>query len=95
MSCEELRSLWETFLDGELPTRQMLELQLHLDGCGECSEALALSQAVRLSARQVVYEDAPVGDDFRRRLSKAIVAEARQEHEARKNVRVRRLFGRA
>lgn len=95
MSCERLRAFWETFLDGELPSRQMLELQLHLDGCADCSEALALSRAIRVSARQVVYDEAPLGDDFRRRLSAALVAEARQEHAEQKSLRVRRLLGRA
>jgi anti-sigma factor RsiW len=95
MSCERLHTFWETFLDGELPSRQMLDLQLHLDGCAECSEALALSQAIRVSERQVVYEAAPVTDDFRLRLSKALVAEAQQERAAQKSVRLRRLLGRA
>jgi anti-sigma factor RsiW len=95
MSCERLHAFWETFLDGELPSRQMLDLQLHLDGCSECSEALALSQAIRVSARQVVYEEAPVSDELRLRLSKALAAEAHQERAAQKSVRLRRLFGRA
>ena len=81
MSCERLRSLWETFLDGELPSRQMLELQSHLDGCAECSESVAFSQAIRLSARAVAYDDAVVSDDLRERLSAALLAEARREHD--------------
>jgi anti-sigma factor RsiW len=95
MSCERLRSLWETFLDGELPSRQILELQSHLDACSDCSEALAFSQAIRTTARQVVYEDAPLGDEFRLRLSDAILSEARSEHDVRKNVRTRRRLSRA
>ena len=98
MSCESLRSLWETFLDGELPSRQMLELQSHLDACTDCSEALAFSQAIRSTARQVVYDDALVTDDFRQRLSGALLGEAREERETlaqRKSVRFRRRFGRA
>jgi anti-sigma factor RsiW len=81
MSCERLRSLLETFLDGELPSRQMLELQAHLDGCGECAEAVALSQAIRRSARQLVREDVVISDEFRARLASALVAEARAERE--------------
>jgi anti-sigma factor RsiW len=79
--CEKLRSLWETFLDGELPSRQMLELQSHLDACMECSEAVSFSEAIRSSARQVVYEDALVSDDFRERLVGALYAEARAENQ--------------
>jgi anti-sigma factor RsiW len=81
MSCERLRSLWETFLDGELPSRQMLELQTHLDGCAECSEGVAFSQAIRLSARAVVYDEVVVSDDLRERLHGALLAEARREHD--------------
>lgn len=92
MSCERLRSLWETFLDGELPSRQMLELQAHLDGCSECSESVAFSQAIRMSARQVVYDDARVTDAFRERLRGALVAEARSERARAKGHRVRRLL---
>lgn len=92
MSCERLRSLWETFLDGELPSRQMLELQAHLDGCSECSESVAFSQAIRMSARQVVYDEARVTDAFRERLRGALVAEARSERARAKGHRVRRLL---
>lgn len=92
MSCERLRSLWETFLDGELPSRQMLELQAHLDGCSECSESVAFSKAIRTSARQVVYDDALVTDAFRGRLRGALVAEARGERARVKSVRIRRLL---
>jgi anti-sigma factor RsiW len=81
MSCERLRSLWETFLDGELPSRQMLELQTHLDDCAECSESVAFSQAIRLSARAVSYDDAFVSDEFRERLHVALFAEAQREHD--------------
>jgi anti-sigma factor RsiW len=90
MSCENLRSLWETFLDGELPSRQMLELQGHLDACPECAEALAFSQAIRLSARQVVYDDALVSDEFRERLRGALLAEVQRESAQQRGVRVRR-----
>jgi anti-sigma factor RsiW len=78
-SCERLRSLWETFLDGELPSRQMLELQSHLDGCTDCAEAVSFSEAIRMSARQVVYDDVVVSDDLRFRLREALYAEAREE----------------
>jgi anti-sigma factor RsiW len=92
MTCEKLRSLWETFLDGELPARQMLELQTHLDGCSECSEIVAVSQAIRLSARELVYEDAIVSDDFRERLRIALRTEARRETAQQRGLRVRRLL---
>jgi anti-sigma factor RsiW len=86
-TCESLRSLWETFLDGELPSRQMLELQSHLDGCTDCAEAVSFSEAIRMSARQVVYDDVVVSDDFRHRLKQALYAEAREESEELERVR--------
>jgi anti-sigma factor RsiW len=95
MSCEKLRSLWDTFLDGELPTRQMLEMQVHLDGCSECSEVVAFSQAIRVSARQVVYDDALVSDEFRARLRDALHAEAERENAERRVRRLRQLLGNA
>lgn len=95
MSCERLRSLWDTYLDGELPSRQMLELQTHLDGCAECSELVAFSLAIRRTARQVTYEDATVTDAFRARLRGALVAEARQENTRQKVARARRLLAHA
>ena len=95
MSCERLRSLWETFLDGELPSPQVLELQAHLDGCVDCSESVALSDAIRRTARQVVYDDAPVAGEFRARLEAALLSEAREEHDELERARRRRLFARA
>src|SRR6185503_16272412 len=92
MICERLRSLWDTYLDGELPSRQMLELQTHLDGCAECSEVVAFSLAIRRTARQVTYDDAIVTDAFRGRLRGALLAEAREENTRQKVARVRRLF---
>lgn len=95
MSCERLRSLWETFLDGELPSAQVLELQAHLDACARCSESLALSDAIRRTARQLVYDDAPVTDAFRARIQGALVSEARDEHEELERARRRRWLSRA
>jgi len=95
MSCERLRSLWETFLDGELPTGQVLELQAHLDACADCSESLAVSDAIRRTARQVVYDDAPMTDAFRARLEAALVSEARDEHDELERARRRRWLSRA
>jgi anti-sigma factor RsiW len=95
MSCEKLRSLWDTFLDGELPTRQMLEMQVHLDGCSECSEVVAFSQAMRVTARQVVYEDATISDEFRERLRGALRAEAQRESAELRMRRLRELLGNA
>lgn len=93
MSCERLRSLWETYLDGELPSQQMLELQAHLDECTACANSVAFSQAIRRSARQLVQRDAVVTDEFRARLASALRAEARSErHDRKVSERRRRLL---
>jgi len=95
MSCERLGSLWETFLDGELPSPQVLELQAHLDGCADCSESLALSGAIRRTARQVVYDDAPLNEELSARIEAALLREAREEREELERASRRRWLARA
>ncbi|MEY4550513.1 MAG: hypothetical protein RL685_6708 [Pseudomonadota bacterium] len=62
MACARARGPWETFLDGELPADQMLELQDHVDQCSVCADEVALSRAIRSCARRVVLRDARVLD---------------------------------
>ncbi|MEO8178945.1 MAG: zf-HC2 domain-containing protein [Deltaproteobacteria bacterium] len=92
--CPRLRAPWETFLDGELPVAQMLELQLHLDGCAQCTEEIAFSRAIRSSTRQVVQSEqaADVGEAFRARLSDALEREVVIERHFQSVARARRLF---
>jgi anti-sigma factor RsiW len=92
MSCANLRSLWETYLDGELPARQVLELQSHLDGCAECALSVSFSKAIRQGARQVVQSDVEVSDAFRARLANALSEEARLERSERRMLWNRRLL---
>jgi anti-sigma factor RsiW len=95
MSCEDLRSRLETFLDGELPSHQTLELQVHLDACSDCAESVAFSQAIRQSARHLVQRDAVVSDPFRAQLAHALRAEARGIQTQRKRTRTRRNLAQA
>lgn len=92
-SCPKLHAPWETFVDGELPAPQMLELQTHLDVCAECSGEVALSRAIRDSTRRVVLGDdgAEVSEDFQARLRGALAREAHAEREAQRAQRLRRL----
>jgi len=92
MSCVDLRSFWETFLDGELPARQMLELQAHLDGCSDCALGLAFSQAMRSGTRRVVENAVSVSDAFRSRLEHALAEEVRAERMEQNDLRMRRLL---
>jgi anti-sigma factor RsiW len=92
-ACPKLHAPWETFVDGELPAPQMLELQTHLDVCAECSEEVALSRAIRDSTRRVVLggDTAEVSEEFQARLRGAIAREAHVEREAQRAQQLRRL----
>jgi anti-sigma factor RsiW len=107
MACARVRGPWETFLDGELPADQMLELQEHLDQCSDCADEMALSSAIRSCARRVVLRDARVAaglvrepdanevgcsDAFRKRLSDALAREAEQEAVEERSANVRRVL---
>lgn len=108
MACARVRGPWETFLDGELPAAQMLELQDHLEQCSECTEEVQLSRALRSCSRRVVLRDAglmEVGapdedgadepelrEEFRARLSGALAREAEQEAAQARSASVRRVL---
>jgi anti-sigma factor RsiW len=107
MACARVRGPWETFLDGELPADQMLELQSHLDQCSECTEEVALSRTLRSCARRVVLRDAglidadvpgagageaELSEEFRARLSGALAREAEQEAAEARSANVRRIL---
>ena len=94
MACPRLHAPWETFLDGELPAPQMLELQTHLDECAECAGEVGFSRAIRSSARQAVLggDAAELGEPFRSRLRLALDREVERERETRNAVHTRRLL---
>lgn len=91
--CPKLHAPWETFVDGELPATQMLELQTHLDVCAECSEEVALSRSIRDGARRAVLggDTAELSEDFQARLRDALAREAQVEREAQRSQQLRRL----
>jgi anti-sigma factor RsiW len=91
--CPKLHAPWETFIDGELPAPQMLELQTHLDVCAECSEEVALSRTLRDGTRRVVLgsDSAGSSEDFQSRLRTALAREAHDEREAQRTQQLRRL----
>jgi anti-sigma factor RsiW len=70
MSCPT--AMIETYLDGELSPEQMLEVQSHIDACTQCAEVVALERSMRLSLRQISYDDARVSNDFRARIQDAL-----------------------
>jgi len=90
MSCENLRSLLDTYLDGELSSDQTLELQAHLDTCPDCIEFISFARAVRQSAQRIVQQDSEVTEQFRARLERALLMEAEAERHAEHARRARR-----
>jgi len=93
-TCPRLHAPWETFLDGELPAPQMLELQTHLDGCAQCAGEVGFSRAIRNSARQAVLggDAAELSEPFRSRLRLALEREVELERETRNAMHTRRLL---
>jgi len=90
MSCENVRSLLDTYLDGELPSDQTLELQAHLDACAECGEAISFAAAMRESVQEVVQQGSVVTEEFRARLTRALRSEAEDERHRESARRSRR-----
>lgn len=82
MSCDNLRSLLDTYLDGELSSEQTLELQGHLDTCADCTETIAFMRAMRQSAQRAALRDGSVTEAFRAQLTRALRDEAAAERDA-------------
>lgn len=79
MSCELVRTRGETFLDGELPANQMLELQGHVDGCPDCRAQLAFCTTIRETTRQVEVDSTQITPEFEQRMLQVLRSEAEQE----------------
>jgi anti-sigma factor RsiW len=82
MSCDSLRSLLDTYLDGELSSEQTLELQGHLDTCADCTETIAFMRAMRQGAQRAVQRDSSATEAFRAQLTRALRDEAEAERHA-------------
>lgn len=79
MDCRQTRPLLEVFVDGELSPEQTLALEAHVEGCGQCAEQLRLLEAIKVSTRRAVLDEAEVSDAFRARLQAAMLAERERE----------------
>ena len=66
MNCEEARELLPAYGDGELDLPRSLALEMHLDGCADCTAALRIQRALSQGVRGVTYHRAP--DALRARL---------------------------
>lgn len=83
MSCRALAPLLEPFMDGELGTEKVVEIEQHLTECATCVERMRLSKAVRNSVRRAVAPKAEPSEAFRSRLLGAIEAAHQRDWETR------------
>lgn len=77
--CRHFAPLLEPFRDGELSPAQVVEVEEHLLECALCAERLRLSEAMRMSLKRVVREEAPVSLAFEERIRSALLAERARE----------------
>ena len=77
--CRHFVALLEPFRDGELSLVDVVEVEAHLDECERCAERLRLGEAMRVSLKQFVRQDAQVSDAFDLRIAQALAAERERE----------------
>src|SRR5262245_52504497 len=80
--CRLVRPLLEAFVDGELGTDRVCEIQQHLLDCRICTERVRLSYALRRSLRRAVLTDAAPSPAFGARVAQALAAERARESES-------------
>jgi len=83
--CRRSATLLEPFVDGELSSDKICEVESHLADCRTCRERVRLGHAMRTSLRQAVRSDATPSSDFVDRVSRALVAESARQDRARSN----------
>jgi len=77
MTCRQLTDVLDRYLDGELPARQRLRLNLHLMVCRNCRNYLRTYQlTVRAAHATKPDPDGPPPADMPEELVKAILASA-------------------
>ena len=59
--CDGVLRRVHDFLDGELTTERLSEIQSHLGGCGHCLEAFDFEAELKLAIRATCREDVPPG----------------------------------
>jgi anti-sigma factor RsiW len=82
MSCRQVAVSIDTFLDGELPPEQTIDVEQHLAGCDACMERVRFENALRTSLRRAVTGDGLMSPGFEARLSGALRAERERILEA-------------
>ncbi|MFZ6734923.1 anti-sigma factor family protein [Undibacterium sp. Ji42W] len=78
MECKQIRPLMSAYLDQELDARQASQVEMHITGCHDCSDALSQMQAVKAGVKQHAhYHTAPAG------LRTKIMADLSQQRPSR------------
>ncbi|HLJ57805.1 MAG TPA: zf-HC2 domain-containing protein [Chthonomonadaceae bacterium] len=76
MNCNEVRLLIPAYFDGELDLVRSVEVERHLQDCGDCTRQLEAQKALRQTVRSAsLARAAPVGMD--RRMLAAVQRESR------------------
>lgn len=75
--CRGMGPLIDAYLDSELMPSQVIDVDRHLQDCGNCAEKIAFDRAIRASVRRSVRtSQAPHG--MRERMAAAMLAEAKR-----------------
>ena len=78
--CRRSTTLLEPFVDGELSSDKVVEVEEHIAECNSCRERVRLSNAMRSSLQHAVRRDAIPSSEFADRVARALAAErVRQE----------------
>ena len=74
MHCRNCHTRLSAYLDGELPEREMRDMERHLDGCASCRERLAGLEALDAPLASLSIPEMPGDLEFR------IMAKASREY---------------
>jgi len=90
MSCEELRSYLEAFVDDELSPERTLDVQAHLRHCSACQAEVELSRAIARTTRHAAA-DVCMCPDFEARLRGSLAAECKKLESEQQHAHARPL----
>jgi anti-sigma factor RsiW len=77
MACESWKEKLDTYLDGELPEKEMRDFDAHVRGCASCA-ADALRRVQMKRAIQTAGKRFPPSDDFRKQVRQSIASKPRR-----------------
>jgi anti-sigma factor RsiW len=80
-TCRHFASLIEPYVDGELVTEKVVEVEQHIEECEHCAARVGFDRSLKKSVRNSVYQAAPATPAFLARLGGALEAERQREAE--------------